>query len=67
VSKKNAIDCDIFSALMDSPSRRSFLDFTTPYLEIPGVIATSANVPFVAGLEQVANKRLGHMASPPLA
>lgn len=37
--------CDIFSLLMDSPSRRSFLDFTTPYLEIPGVIATSVNVP----------------------
>lgn len=53
--------CDIFSLLMDSPSRRSFLDFTTPYLEIPGVIATSVNVPFVAGLEQVRGKRLGHM------
>ena len=53
--------CDIFSLLMDSPSRRSFLDFTTPYLEIPGVIATSVNVPFVAGLEQVKGKSLGHM------
>ncbi|HEX6097705.1 MAG TPA: diguanylate cyclase [Thermoanaerobaculia bacterium] len=53
--------CDIFSLLMDSPSRRSFLDFTTPYLEIPGVIATSVNVPFVAGLDQVTGKRLGHM------
>ena len=53
--------CDIFSLLMDSPSRRSFLDFTTPYLVIPGVIATSTNVPFVAGLEQVAGERLGHM------
>jgi diguanylate cyclase (GGDEF)-like protein len=53
--------CDIFSLLMDSPSRRSFLDFTTPYLEIPGVIATSVNVPFVASLDQVAGKRLGHM------
>jgi polar amino acid transport system substrate-binding protein len=53
--------CDIFSLLMDSPSRRSFLDFTTPYLEIPGVIATSVNVPFVDGLEQVIGKRLGHM------
>ena len=53
--------CDMFSLLMDSPSRRSFLDFTTPYLEIPGVIATSVNVPFVAGLDQVVGKRLGHM------
>jgi len=53
--------CDMFSLLMDSPSRRSFLDFTTPYLEIPGVIATSVNVPFIAGLEQVKGKRLGHM------
>jgi polar amino acid transport system substrate-binding protein len=53
--------CDIFSLLMDSPSRRSFLDFTTPYLEIPGVIATSVKVPFVANLEQVRGKRLGHM------
>lgn len=53
--------CDIFSLLMDSPSRRAFLDFTTPYLEIPGVIATSVNVPFVASLEQVKGKRLGHM------
>ena len=53
--------CDIFSLLMDSPSRRSLLDFTTPYLEIPGVIATSVNVPFVAGLDQVKGERLGHM------
>ena len=53
--------CDIFSLLMDSPSRRSFLDFTTPYLEIPGVIATSVKVPFVANLDQVKGKRLGHM------
>ena len=53
--------CDLFSLLMDSPSRRSFLDFTTPYLEIPGVIATSVRVPFVASLDQVRGKRLGHM------
>ena len=53
--------CDMFSLLMDSPSRRAFLDFTTPYLEIPGVIATSTRVPFVASLEQVSGKRLGHM------
>jgi polar amino acid transport system substrate-binding protein len=53
--------CDIFSLLMDSPSRRSFLDFTTPYLVIPGVIATSTKVPFVADLDQVKGKRLGHM------
>ena len=54
-------ECDIFSLLMDSPSRHAFLDFTTPYLEIPGVIATSTNVPFIANLEQVSDKRLGHM------
>lgn len=53
--------CDMFSLLMDSPSRRTFLDFTTPYLEIPGVIATSVHVPFVDGLEQLKGKRLGHM------
>lgn len=53
--------CDIFSLLMDSPSRRSFLDFTTPYLEIPGVIATKTNVPFIADLNQVKGRRLGHM------
>lgn len=53
--------CDIFSLLMDSPSRHSFLDFTTPYLEIPGVIATSVHVPFVDGLDQVKGQRLGHM------
>lgn len=53
--------CDMFSLLMDSPSRRAFLDFTTPYLEIPGVIATSSRVPFVASLEQVRGQRLGHM------
>jgi ABC-type amino acid transport substrate-binding protein len=54
-------ECDIFSLLMDSPSRRSFLDFTTPYLEIPGVIATSVKVPFVMSLDQLKGKRLGHM------
>jgi diguanylate cyclase (GGDEF)-like protein len=53
--------CDIFSCLMDSPSRRSFLNFTTPYLVIPGVIATSVKVPFIADLEQLNGKKLGHM------
>jgi polar amino acid transport system substrate-binding protein len=53
--------CDLFSLLMDSPSRRTFLDFTTPYLTIPGVIATSVKVPFVASLDEVSGKRLGHM------
>ena len=53
--------CDMFSLLMDSPSRRSFLDFTTPYLEIPGVIATSVKVPFIASLDQLRGQRLGHM------
>lgn len=54
-------ECDIFSMLMESPSRLEFLDFTTPYLDIPGVLATSVNVTFVASLEQVLDQPLGHM------
>lgn len=54
-------ECDIVPLLMESPARLALFDFTTPYLEIPSVIATSASVPFVPSIRYVLDQPLGHM------
>jgi polar amino acid transport system substrate-binding protein len=42
--------CNIVTAAQSTPKRLEYLDFTTPYLRLPVVIATSKNVDFVEDL-----------------
>ena len=51
--------CDILSLAMETPERKRYLDFTTPYLKTPLVIATKINVTFVNDISTLENKKIG--------
>jgi polar amino acid transport system substrate-binding protein len=53
--------CDVLTMAMDSPERREWLDFTTPYLVIPSVVATRSDAPYVTSIEALLHQPLGHM------
>ncbi len=59
LEKGRARECDIFSLAMTTPERRSYMRFTTPYIVIPLVIATTKDKPFIADLPDVINHRIG--------
>ncbi|WP_460020008.1 ATP-binding protein [Magnetospira thiophila] len=50
--------CDIMSSLNDTPERRAFLNFTTPYIESPLVLVTLDDVPFLDGLKDLYKRTL---------
>ncbi|WP_164885265.1 transporter substrate-binding domain-containing diguanylate cyclase [Geovibrio thiophilus] len=49
-------ECDILSLAMRTPERLKYFSFTTPYIIIPTVIATSINDPFIDNIEDVLDK-----------
>lgn len=51
--------CDGLTLAMKTPDRSRYLDFTTPYLTIPNVIATSVNQPFIEDFEDIMDKPIG--------
>jgi len=51
--------CDILSLAMETPQRKKYLNFTTPYLSMPIVIATKLDVPFINNIEAIKNKNVG--------
>ena len=51
--------CDILSLAMETPQRKKFLNFTTPYLSVPIVIATKLDVAFINNIEALKNKKVG--------
>ncbi|QLA18561.1 transporter substrate-binding domain-containing protein [Desulfolutivibrio sulfoxidireducens] len=51
--------CDFIAAAVDMPERRGFLEFTSPYLRLPLVVATRADHPFVDGPKALAGDRVG--------
>ena len=51
--------CDIFSLAMETPKRKKYMNFTTPYLSIPLVITTKLNVPFINEIEDLTGKKVG--------
>lgn len=51
--------CDFIAAAMETPERRAQLDFTSPYLRLPLVVATRADHPFVDGPKALARDRIG--------
>jgi len=50
--------CDIFSLVVDTPSRRTYLNFTKPYFSFPLVVATKHNKSFVADISNIKDKKL---------
>jgi polar amino acid transport system substrate-binding protein len=51
--------CDILSLAMPTPERQKYMDFTSPYLVIPLVIATTTDKLFIADFEEVLTEKLG--------
>ena len=52
-------ECDILSLSSKTPSRSEYLNFTTPYIQTPLVVATKTGVPFVNNLNSIKEKPLG--------
>ena len=52
-------ECDILSLAMETPSRRDYLNFTTPYLDLPLVIATTYDKLFISNIKELEGKRIG--------
>ncbi len=52
--------CDILSFLaMETKNRKKYLNFTTPYMQIPLVIATKYDVTFVTDFNSLGRKKIG--------
>ena len=51
--------CDVLPFAMKTENRNNYLNFTTPYLNVPLVIATRKNHPFIHSLELLKGKRIG--------
>ena len=51
-------EIDVIPCLVDTPERSRFLSFTEPYIDLPMVILTRDDVPFVHGVEDVADGRV---------
>ncbi|WP_428738096.1 ABC transporter substrate-binding protein [Sulfurimonas sp.] len=51
--------CDILSLAMQTPQRKKYWNFTTPYLKIPLVVATRLNVPFINDIKDLEGKKIG--------
>ena len=50
-------DCDILSLAMKTKKREEYLDFTTPYLKVPVVVATKVDARFVTKFEALKGKK----------
>ncbi|RLA76733.1 MAG: hypothetical protein DRG78_18510, partial [Epsilonproteobacteria bacterium] len=54
-----ARECDILSLAMVTPERNKYMNFTTPYLNIPLVLSTKSNIPFISDFNSISNETLG--------
>ena len=51
--------CDIFSLAMATPERTEYMTFTTPYLNIPLVMAAKIDTPFIDDITSLPDKKIG--------
>jgi PAS domain S-box-containing protein len=51
-------ECDIVSLAMATDSREKFLEFTSPYIQMPFVIVTQADKPFIDGGAELRGQRV---------
>ena len=59
IEKTMARECDILSLAAPSASRRKYLNFTSPYMTIPVVIATTIDKIYINDIGRIGNKPLG--------
>ncbi|MCK5679799.1 transporter substrate-binding domain-containing protein [bacterium] len=51
--------CDIFSLAMPTPERRTYMNFTKPYLSIPLVMAARTSTPFIDNMSLITGQKIG--------
>lgn len=51
--------CDMFPMAMRTPERSAYLDFTSPYLEVPNVVIGRIEAPFIQRLNELEGGRVG--------
>lgn len=51
--------CDVLSLVMPTPKRKEYLSFTSPYINIPLVLATKMDVAFIDNFKQLSHKKIG--------
>jgi polar amino acid transport system substrate-binding protein len=59
LAKAKARECDILSLALEIPDRKKYLNFTTPYLNMPLVLATKPNVVFFDDFQVLKDKKIG--------
>lgn len=51
--------CDIFSLAASTPERQSYMNFTSPYVALPVVLATRTDEFFIDNIESVLHEKIG--------
>ena len=51
--------CDMLALGMETPERRKYLNFTSNYLEVPLVVATRVEVPFINNILDLEGENIG--------
>ncbi|MEA3333330.1 MAG: transporter substrate-binding domain-containing protein, partial [Pseudomonadota bacterium] len=51
--------CDIYSLAMPTPERRTYMNFTKPYLSIPLALAAKTETPFIDSISAITDKKIG--------
>lgn len=59
VSLGKAGKCDFFPLVMPSADRETFLSFTSPYISLPLVYATTVNETFVSDIKRLDHRKVG--------
>lgn len=52
-------ECDILSLASPTPSRLKYLDFTSPYVTLPIVMATTMDKPFIGDIATLRSHKIG--------
>nr|WP_240332033.1 transporter substrate-binding domain-containing protein [Sulfurospirillum tamanensis] len=59
IEKAKKRQCDIFSLAMPTPERRLYMNFTTPYLDIPLVLVTRPEEIFFSDVSAIHDRPIG--------
>jgi len=59
VIKAKSRQCDIYSLAANTPERTEYMNFTSPYIDLPIVLATKMGTLFIKDIAEVKNKKLG--------
>lgn len=52
-------ECDVFPMAMETPTRRDYLSFTNPYLQLPSVLVGRIDSPLIDSLDELGSQPIG--------